>query len=86
MTDYNSLGSNLKRKILRFSENISDGLTRPKFKFVSQMIYGMLASSSCMLSEIGRKLEETTSLKKIVDRLGRNLKDFDDKDRNELSQ
>lgn len=29
-----------------------------------------------MLSEIGRKLGETTTLKKIIDRLSRNLKEF----------
>lgn len=29
-----------------------------------------------MLSEIGRRLGETTTLKKIIDRLSRNLKEF----------
>lgn len=84
MIDYNILGSNLKRKILRFSEKICDGLTRPKFKFISQMLYGILAAGSCLLSEIGRKLDEETSLKKIIDRLSRNLKDFGEEDRDVL--
>ena len=84
MTDYNILGSNLKRKIIRFSENISNGLSRPRFKFICQMMYGILASGSCLLSEIGRKLDEKTSLKKIIDRLSRNLKDFDEEDREVL--
>jgi len=39
MTHYTTLISNLKRGILRFSEKISDELSRPNFKFVSQMIY-----------------------------------------------
>ena len=81
MNDYNILGSNLKRKILRFSEKISNGLSRPKFKFICQMSYGILASGTCMLSEIARKLDEKTTLKKIIDRLSRNLKDFDEGDR-----
>ena len=84
MTNYNILGSNIKRKILRFSERISGGLSRPKFKFITQMLYGILAAGSCLLSEIGRKLDEKTGLKKIIDRLSRNLKDFDEEDRSVL--
>jgi len=84
MVDYNIIGSNLKRKIIRFSEEVSSALSRPKFKFISQMIYGILASGSCLLSEIGRKLDEKTSLKKIIDRLSRNLKDFNEKNRDVL--
>ena len=72
----NTLNHNLKRGILKFSEKISKNFSRPEFKFVSQMIYGILSSQSCMLSDIGRKLEEKTSVKKIIDRLSRNLKDF----------
>ena len=73
----NTLNHNLKRGILKFSEKISKNLTRPQFKFVSQMIYGILSSQSCMLSDISRKLDEKTAVKKIIDRLSRNLKDFD---------
>ena len=78
MKHYTTLNSNLKRGILRFSEKISEGLTRPKFKFISQCIYGILASQSCHLSKIGRVLDEKTSLKKTIDRLSHNLKTFDD--------
>jgi len=77
MNNYSTLGSNLKRGILRFSEKISAGLSRPDFKFVSQMIYGILTSQSCHLSKIGRALNETISIKKTVDRLYRNLSSFD---------
>ena len=72
----NTLNHNLKRGILKFSEKISKNLSRPEFKFVSQMIFGMLSSQSCMLSEIGRRLGETATLKKTIDRLSRNLKEF----------
>lgn len=74
---FNTLNHNLKRGILKFSEKISKNLTRPQFKFVSQMIYGILSSQSCMLSNISRKLDEKTTVKKIIDRLSRNLKEFD---------
>ena len=40
------------------------------------MIFGILSSQSCMLSEISRKLNEKTSVKKIIDRLSRNLGNF----------
>ena len=77
MSYYNTLASNLKRGILRFSEKISTGLSRPDFKFVSQMIYGILVAQSCQLSKIARVLNENISLKKTIDRLSRNLSEFE---------
>jgi len=76
MTNYSILSSNLKRRILRFSEKISKGLSRPNFKFVTQMIYGILSSQSCHLSKIARALDEPISLKKTIDRLSCNLSAF----------
>ena len=78
MINYNTLNSNLKRGILNFSEKVSNGLSRPVFKFVSQMIYGMLTCQSCHLSKIARALNEDISLKKTIDRLSRNLSSFED--------
>lgn len=76
MSNYSILSSNLKRGLLRFSEAISTGLTRPEFKFVSQMLYGMLCKQSCHLSNIARALDEPITLKKTIDRLSRNLSAF----------
>lgn len=81
MINYNTLGSNLKRGILKFSEKVCDGLSRPDFKFVSQVIYGMLSCQNCHLSKIGRVLEENISLKKTIDRLSRNLSQFSNGER-----
>ena len=78
MTNYNTLGSNIRRKIIGFSEKISEGLSRREFKFISQMLYGLISAQSCHLSEIARKLNEKTSLKKAIDRLSNNLNAFDD--------
>lgn len=78
MINYTTLSTNLKRGILKFSENISKGLTRPQFKLVGQMIYGILSSQSCHLSKISRALNENISLKKTIDRLSRNLSEFQD--------
>lgn len=80
MTNYNTLTYNLKRSILKFSEKISKELTRPEFKLVSQMLYGILNSQSCHLSKIARALNEDISLKKVIDRLSRNLLSFKNSD------
>lgn len=77
MINYTTLNSNLKRGILNFSEKISKKFNRPDMKFICNMIYGILASKSCLLSEIGRNLNEKIPLKKTVTRLSRNLNDFD---------
>lgn len=76
MLNYNTLNNNLKRGILKFSEKICKNLKRPQFKLVAQMIYGILSSQSCHLSKIARVLDEKISLKKIIDRLSRNLAGF----------
>lgn len=76
MVNYTILNSNLKRGILRFSEKISKKFNRPIMKFICEMIYGILASKSCLLSEISRNLNEKIPLRKTVNRLSRNLKDF----------
>ena len=77
MINYTTLNSNLKRGILNFSEKISKEFSRPVMKFICNMIFGILASKSCLLSEIGRNLNENISLSKTVTRLSRNLNDFD---------
>jgi hypothetical protein len=41
------------------------------------MIYGLLAGQSCYLTEIARKLKEDIALDKTVERLSRNLMNFD---------
>ena len=78
MINYNTLTHNLKRDILKFSKKVSKDLKRPEFKFVSHMIFGILNSQSCHLSKIARVLNEKISLKKIIDRLSRNLMTFKD--------
>ena len=76
MKNHSILGSNVKRGLLRFSERVSKGLSRPEFKFIAQMLYGILSAQSCHLSKIGRALNEKSSLKKTIDRLSRNLNSF----------
>ena len=42
----------LKREILTFSNKISRHLSKPDRKFTADMTYGMLASGSCLLTDI----------------------------------
>ncbi len=78
MINYNRLGYEIKRDLTTFSEKISKGLTIPKSKFVTQMIYGILAGNKVHLSEIARSLNETIRLKKTIWRLSRNLSAFEE--------
>lgn len=78
MINYNRLAYELKRDISNFSNKISTGLTRPKMKFLTQMIYGLLEGNKTHLSEIARTLKESITLKKTIERLSRNLHNFDD--------
>jgi hypothetical protein len=71
------MNANIKRGMLRFSEKLSAGLSRPVFKFIAQMIYGILSAQSCHLSEISRVLHEKVALKKTIERLSRHLNTFD---------
>ena len=80
MINFNTLTHNLKRGFLKFSENVTKKLSRPDFKFTSQMIYGIFHSQSCHLSKIARVLNEDITLKKTIDRLSRNLNDFEHRD------
>ena len=80
MIHYNKLSYQLKREIKNFSDKISKGLSRPKYKLVFQMLYGMLESQSTHLSNISRALKEKITLKKTIDRLSRGLGRFNEND------
>lgn len=60
-------------QIERFSGKLSAGLPKVARRAVREILYGMQARGSVRLSEIGRALEEETALKKVIERLGRQL-------------
>lgn len=78
MDNYSTLGYNLKRGIVNFTNRLSKKFTRPTQKFVGDMIFGLIAAKSCFLTDIARKLNEEIALDKTVERLSRNLMNFDD--------
>ena len=63
----------LKREILTFSKKISRNLPKPERKFIADMNYGMLASGSCLLTDIVDHLHEPSKKINVVDRLSRHL-------------
>jgi len=63
----------LRIRMGRFSGDLSEGLCVAARRFVSQMIYGIQAAESVLLTEIGRTLEEGIALDKTEERLSRNL-------------
>ena len=63
----------LRAQIARFSGELSAGLGVVAGRFVNEMVYGIQASESVLLTEIGRVLEETIPLRKTEWRLSRNL-------------
>jgi hypothetical protein len=78
MTNYSTLGHNLKRGIFRFCKKLSKDFRRPIQKFIFDMVFGLIAAKSCFLTEISRELNEDIALDKTVERLSRNLMNFDD--------
>lgn len=77
MNNYSKIISNMEEKIKNFSKKISNGVDcKKKRDFVFDMLYGIIASSSCHLSEIGRSLNEKITLKALDKRLSRNLDEF----------
>jgi hypothetical protein len=63
----------LRIRMGRFSGDLSEGLCVAAKRFVSQMVYGIQAAESVLLTEIGRTLEEGIALDKTEERLSRNL-------------
>lgn len=77
MTNYTTETYQMKRGILNFCENISDGTYKSTKKLTSDITYGILSSKSCLLSEISRGLKENIKLCNTIDRLSSNLANTD---------
>ena len=64
----------LREQILRFSRELSAWLPKPARRFIAEVLYGIQARQSVRLTEIGRALQESISLKKTEYRLCRQLR------------
>lgn len=77
MNDDIRISEKVKSEIERFSQLITQGLTKPKKKFISQMLFGIQASRDIKLSNIARSLSEEIKLIKTENRLSRNAQGED---------
>ena len=73
MVNFTSNTYQMKREILTFTNKISEHLSKPEKKFTADITYGMLASGSCLLTEVADQLHEPSQKINIVDRLSRHL-------------
>ncbi|MBE0448308.1 MAG: hypothetical protein IBX64_09475 [Actinobacteria bacterium] len=69
--DYSKIARKLRARIGKFSGELSHGLPLVAGRFVSEMIYGIQASQSVVLTKIGRT--QTVSIKKVEERLSHQL-------------
>lgn len=63
----------LKREILSFTNKVSNKLSKPEKKFTADITYGMLAASSCLLTDVVDQLHEDIKKVNSVERLTRHL-------------
>lgn len=70
----------IQGQIRKFAGQLSEGLPKVARRAVGEVMYGIQARGSTMLSEIARALDEPTLMKKIIDRLGRQLSRVELKD------
>ncbi len=73
MANFTSNTYQMKREILTFSKKISRKLPKPDQKFLADMVYGMLASNSCLLTDVADQLHENSKKINTVDRLSKHL-------------
>ena len=73
MVNFTSKTYQMKREILTFSNKISRKLSKPDKKFTADMTYGILASKSCLLTDIVDQLHEDTKKINFVEGLTRHL-------------
>ena len=73
MVNFTSNTSQMNREILTFTNKISKHLSKPDKKFSADMTYGILASESCLLTDIVDHLHENTKKVNSVERLTRHL-------------
>jgi|GEM_PF-5088943 len=59
--NFSHLANKLRNKITKFSGILSQHLDKTVKRFVRETVYGILASQSVMLTEMGRQLESRIS-------------------------
>ena len=63
----------MKREIMNYAKKFSGRLSAAEAKFNADMLYGMVASQSCLLTQISQRLQEDIKKRYTVDRLSDHL-------------
>lgn len=71
--NHRQIARKLQEQIHSFSGIFYPHFSKPRARFIEQMIYGIQASRDVKLSSIGRSLGEDILLKKTEERLSRHL-------------
>jgi hypothetical protein len=74
--DHAKIAHRIRAKIAEFSGKVSFGLPKTARRLVHEVLYGVQSRGSVRLSEIARSLDERVSMKKIIERLSRQLNRF----------
>jgi hypothetical protein len=72
--NFSLIANKLRSKITKFSGILSKNLDKTAQRFIQEALYGIMASQSVLLTEIGRQMGSGVSLKKIEERFSRQLK------------
>ncbi len=67
------LSTKIQIKLHQFSKRFGSNFKLPERKFVEQMIFGILKGGKVQLNSIAQNLQDSVSLKKSTERLGRHL-------------
>ena len=73
MSDFSTSLPKMKQAIVSFAEKVSCSLNRPDRKFAADICYGILASGSCLLTDVADALLEENKKVNTVERLSRHL-------------
>lgn len=73
MNDSTTEGKKVQVQIQQFARKLTKGLSKPKKKFVSQMLFGIQAARDVKLSNVARSLQEEIRLIKTEDRLSKHM-------------
>lgn len=71
MSHFTSNTYQTKREILSFSNKISSKLSKPERKFIADMNYGILASRSCLLTDVVDQLYEPSQKINTFQKIGK---------------
>jgi len=70
---FTSLTKPIQIKFHQFCHTFAGSFSRPVFKFIQQMVFGILKGGNVQLNSIARCLQERIPLKKVTQRLGAHL-------------